>query len=129
MCYQGRNEQVRKVRLADGRRLRGRIFPEFTDFIPKNLEYLPQISVRSTRKNFWGHKKLQGWGAKMALRSAKLTFGGGKKLEVQKLQGGNEPIRKKKKWRPLMMPFIQILHIFIKFKKCYVNRKNETLQL
>ena len=89
--------QVRRVRLADGRRLRGRIFPEFTDFIPKNLEYLPKISVRSTRKKFWGHKKLQGWGAKMAIRSAKLTFGGGKKFGSTKAPGGQRALYKKEK--------------------------------
>ena len=46
---QGRNAQVRRVHLADGRRLRGRIFPEFTVFIPKTSEYLAQLSGRSTR--------------------------------------------------------------------------------
>ena len=68
---QVRNAQVRRVRLADGCRLRGALFPEFTVFIPKNREYLAQLSVRSTRKKASG-------GAKMAIRGAKLTFSGGK---------------------------------------------------
>ena len=83
---QGRNEQVRRVRLADGRRLRGRIFPEFTVFIPKNREYLAQLSVRSTRIFFGATKRFMG--PKMAIRGAKLTFGGGKKIRSTKSFGG-----------------------------------------
>ena len=36
------------------------IFPELTVFIPKNREYLAQISVRSTRKKIWGKKASGG---------------------------------------------------------------------
>ena len=75
-----------RVRLADGHRLRGRIFPEFTVFIPKNREYLAQLSVRSTREKNEGTKSFRG--QKMAINGAKLTFGGGKKLGVQKASGG-----------------------------------------
>ena len=61
----------------DGRHLRGAYFPEFTVFIPKNREYLAQISVRSTRKKLRNKKFQQA--VKLALRGAKLTFEGGNK--------------------------------------------------
>ena len=45
-----------------------------------------------------GVQKASGGGAKMAIRGAKLTIGGGNKfLGVQKLLGRNKPIRKTKK--------------------------------
>ena len=61
---QGRCAQVRRVRLADVRRLRGggRIFPELPVFIPKNREYLAQLSVRSTRKKIGDTKSFRGGG-------------------------------------------------------------------
>ena len=53
----------------------------------------------------------------MAIRGAKLTFGGGKKnLGVQKL---NKPIRKtkKKKWRPFFL-FVFFFLFFLETVKC-----------
>ena len=104
---QGRNAQVRRVHLADGRCLRGAHFPQIYCFIPKTREYLAQFSVRSTRKKNWGYKKLQG--AKMAIRGAKLSFSGGKNfLGVQKLQGAQKAYKKNQQksddffWRQLL---------------------------
>ena len=61
----------------------GRICPVFTVFIPKNRKYLAQLSD----KKIWGTKSFKG-GAKMAIRGAKLTFGGGKKFGSKKAPGG-----------------------------------------
>ena len=55
------------VRLADGLR----IIHEFTVFIPKNHEYLAQLSVRSTRKKNWGTKSFRGGGRQNGYKSQK----------------------------------------------------------
>ena len=66
----------------------GAFFSKFTVSIPKNREYLAQLSVRSTR-NISGTKSYRG--AKMAIRGAKLTFvGGKKKVGVEKASGGRQ---------------------------------------
>ena len=44
----------------DGRHLRGANFCKFTVFIPKNCEYLAQLSVRSTQKNGGRQKGYKG---------------------------------------------------------------------
>ena len=101
---QGRIEQVR---LADGRRLRGLIFPEFTVFIPKNRENLIAFGRREKKL---GYKKLQGGeGRQNGYKGLQNGYKGGK-LGVQKASGGgkkcwgykssmgsNKPKRKRKK--------------------------------
>ena len=86
---QGRNAQVRRVRLADGRRLRGRIFPEFTVFIPKNREYLAQ---------FGGTKSFRGWGRQNGYKGRQINVRWQeKRLVGQKLQGAQKAYKKNQK--------------------------------
>ena len=76
----------------------GRIFPEFTVFIPKNCEYLVQLSVV----------------AKMAIRGAKLTFGGGTFfLGVQKTPGGAKAYKKNQKKVATFFMFFGDSKIFV----------------
>ena len=85
---QGRNEQVHRVRLSDGRRLRGAHFPRIYCFIPINREYLAQLSVRSTGIFCVGTKSFRGRQNGYKGRGAILTFGGGKKIGSKKAPGG-----------------------------------------
>ena len=57
--WQGRNKLVR---LADGRRLRGRIFPEFTVFIPKTVNISPNLAFGWRENSFGRTKSFRGGG-------------------------------------------------------------------
>ena len=69
------------MRLADGRRLRGRISPNLLFLYRKTVNISRNLAVsgRSKREKKLGVQKASG-GAKLAIRGTKLTFGVGKKF-------------------------------------------------